>query len=48
MACKKTSKSIEEEIKASLVDGRLPCAVVGAPSGHTASTTVDAATGSPA
>ena len=27
MACKKSTKSIEEEIKASLVDGRLPCAV---------------------
>ena len=27
MACKKSATSIEDEIKASLVDGRLPCAV---------------------
>ena len=27
MACKKPVTSIEEEIKASVVDGRLPCAV---------------------
>jgi len=27
MACKKPVTSIEEEVKASLVDGRLPCAV---------------------
>jgi hypothetical protein len=27
MTCKKSAKSIEEEIQASLVDGRLPCAV---------------------
>lgn len=27
MACKKPNTSIEDEIKASLVDGKLPCAV---------------------